>query len=74
MLYYLLESAIIALFINLAWRFVLYPITNICINFLQWVAIIWIVKMIFFDVFKLIADLSTLQQIPPVETNNIKQE
>ena len=74
MLYYLLESAIIALFINLIWRFTLYSLTNVCINYLQWVAIIWGVKMIFFDVFKLIADLSTLQQIPPVEANNLKQE
>lgn len=74
MIYYLFESAIIALFVNIAWRFVLYPLTDIYINYLQWVVIIWIVKMIFFDVFKLIADLSTLQQLPSVETNDLKQE
>lgn len=57
--YYLLESAIAALFVGFVWRFVLAVPTGIYINYLQWTAIIWIIKVVFFDVFKLISGLST---------------
>jgi len=58
--YYLLESVVAALFIRFVWRFFLESLTGISINYLQWVAIIWIIKVIFFDVFKLLSGLATM--------------
>jgi len=60
MFYYLLESAIIALFVNVVWKFVLQDITGYEISYLQWLAIIWIIKVVFFDVFKLISGLNSM--------------
>jgi len=50
--YYLAESFLIALFVNLVWKFLLYSTFKIGISYFQWVGIIWIVKIIFFDIFK----------------------
>jgi len=61
MAYYAIESLIAALFITVLWRFVLYPITNIDITYLQCASIIWIIKIVFFDVFKLLTGLSGIQ-------------
>jgi hypothetical protein len=66
--YYLLESVIAAVFIRFVWRFFLQDLTGVYISYLQWVAIIWIIKVIFFDVFKLISGLSTMNN--PNEENN----
>jgi hypothetical protein len=66
--YYLLESVIAALFVRFVWRFFLQDLTGVYISYLQWVAIIWIIKVIFFDVFKLISGLSTMNN--PNDENN----
>lgn len=58
--YYILESVIISIPVFFTYRFFILPITNVNITYLQWVAIIWIIKVIFFDVFKLISGLSTM--------------
>lgn len=58
--YFLLESVIIAIFVSFVWKLVLYPVTNIPIGYLEWAAIIWIIKVIFFDVFKLISGLTAM--------------
>ena len=50
--YYLLESLLIALFVSFVWNFFLQQLFNINVSYLQWVAIIWIIKIIFFDLFK----------------------
>lgn len=75
MAYYLVESFVAAIVINLVWKFILLPLTGIPITFLQWVAIIWIIKVVFFDVFKL---LSGFISIPApqnnVDTNTVKEE
>lgn len=57
MFYYLLEALIVSLFISLIWKFLF---TNIIgdIGYFQIVGAYWIVKMLFFDVFKLITGLS----------------
>jgi len=66
--YYFMESLISAFFIFFAWKFILEDFTQIAINYFQWVGIIWIIKVIFFDVFKLISGLGT-----PNNTNNENQ-
>ena len=52
MIMYFFESIFIGLFVNLAWRYVLYDIFPIAINYFQWVFIIWIIKMLLYDVLK----------------------
>jgi len=66
--YYLLESMILAIFVTLIWKFLFYPLTGIHISYLHWAGIIWIVKVIFFDVFKLISGLASAGQTT-VETH-----
>lgn len=53
--YYLIESMIIALFISFVWNFLLNELFRINISYFQWVGMIWIIKIIFFDIFKLIS-------------------
>jgi hypothetical protein len=53
--YYLLESIVAAIFVNAVWQFVLQDFTGIKINYIKWVAIIWIIKVLLFDVFKLLS-------------------
>lgn len=75
MLYYFAESAVISIFVTLVWRFFLEPIFNIHIGYFQWLGMIWIVKIIFFDVFKL---LNSVMIVPPQneinENNNQEKE
>ena len=54
MFYYLIESLIIGLVVSLLWKYLLFTTFKIEIKYLQWVAIIWIIKVLFFDIFKLI--------------------
>ena len=58
MLYYALEAIIVGVFILLVWRLFLSQILG-NIGYLQIVSIYWIFKMLFFNVFNLIAGLST---------------
>lgn len=58
MAYFLLEAVIVGFFIFLVWKFFLsHAFGNLV--YLQIVAIYWIIKMLLFDVFKLIAGLSS---------------
>lgn len=68
--YFLIESVIIALFVSVAWNFILKSLIPIDVTYVQWVVIIWIVKVICFDVFKLLAGLSN---IPEPKNENIEQ-
>lgn len=68
--YFLIESVIIALFVSVAWNFILKSLIPIDVTYVQWVVIIWIVKVICFDVFKLLAGLSG---IPDPKNENIEQ-
>jgi len=70
MLYYVLESAIIAVFVTFLWNFILVPRFNYEISYLQWVVIIWIAKVILFDVFKL---LSAFTNTNPMNNQNTKE-
>lgn len=69
--YYLLESAVAAIFIRFVWRFFLENYIGVEILYLQWVALIWIIKVIFFDVFKLISGLGTMNN--PNDKNQEEQ-
>lgn len=51
--YYLIESAIIAIPISLIWKYVLNPTFNIDLTYLKWLWLIWICKLILFDVYKI---------------------
>lgn len=74
MFYYLMESAIVAIFINVIWRYFIENIVGIEINYLEWVAIIWVIKVVFFDVFKLIGGLNSAGSNMQNEINNFNQQ
>ena len=61
MMYFLVEAIIVGLFIAAIWRFILSNIFGE-INYIQWVAIYWIVKMLLFDVFKLIGGFTVMSR------------
>ena len=58
MLYYALEAIIVGVFIMLVWKLFLSQFLG-NVGYLQIVSIYWIFKMLFFNVFNLIAGLST---------------
>jgi len=68
--YFLLEAVVLAIFVNFVWRFVLEPWCGVAINYLQWIAIIWIIKVLFFNVFNLLSGIGA----PPPEYYDEKQE
>jgi len=69
MMYYALEAIIVGFFIMIVWGIFLSQFLG-DVGYLQIVAIYWIVKMLFFDVFKLIAGLAQQNAVnPPVEEN-----
>jgi hypothetical protein len=58
MAYYALEALIVGIFITVVWKFLLSQALG-NVGYFQIVGIYWIVKMLFFDVFKLIAGLNS---------------
>jgi hypothetical protein len=70
MLYYFAESMVVAIFVTLVWRAFLTDFTGIYIKYFQWVAIIWILKVIFFDVFKMMAGFMVA---PPPQNQEDKE-
>lgn len=72
MMYYLIESFFIAIFINTAWKFILQPQFNITLTYIHWVFIIWIVKVLTFDAMKIAAIIaSTKNNNVEVESNEL---
>ena len=71
MVYYMLEAFLVSVFITLIARLLLNGVIGE-ITYMQWVGIYWIAKMLFFDVFKLVAGLksagSNMQQEMDQET------
>ena len=59
--YYLLEAAIVGIFLMVVWNFALRNILP-HINYIEASGIYWIAKMLFFDVFKLIGGLTQMNQ------------
>lgn len=58
MLYYTFEALIVCIFITLIWKLTLSKaIGNI--TYIQFVGAYWIIKMLLFDVFKLVAGLKS---------------
>ena len=73
MFYFMVESIILGIFISFAWRFVLSPVFNVDITYFQWVILIWIIKMVFFDVFKLLAGMAVIETDTKKEEQEEKQ-
>jgi hypothetical protein len=61
MIYYLVESLIIAVFVRFAWTLVIEPSFGINFTYFQWVVIIWTIKVVFFDIFKVFASISAIK-------------
>ncbi len=59
MLYFIFEAVIVGLFISVLWKFFLSNYFG-QLGYLQIVVIYWIIKMLLFDVFKLIAGLNSM--------------
>ena len=59
MFYYALEALIVGIFISFVWKFILSGYFG-DIGYFQIVAFYWIFKMLMFDVFKLIAGLTSM--------------
>ena len=57
--YYALEAIIVGIFITIVWKLLLSQFLG-NIDYLPIVGIYWIIKMLLFDVFKLMAGLSSL--------------
>jgi len=64
--YFLLEAVVLGIFVNFVWRLILEPWCGVAINYLQWVAIIWLIKVLFFNIFNL---FSGMIMTPPPEYN-----
>lgn len=60
MLYYFVEALFVGIFISLVWNVFLYDLFGVHITYFQWVAIIWIIKVLIFDIFKLLASFANL--------------
>ena len=58
--YYALEALIVGIFIMIVWKFCLSQFFG-DIGYLQIVGIYWIIKMLLFDVFKLISGFISLE-------------
>jgi len=67
--YYLLESAFLALIVNIIWRLMFQSRCNIILSYGDFVAIIWVIKMLLFDVFKISNTFGNNQEINK-ENNN----
>lgn len=74
MFYYAIEALIVGIFISFIWKFLLSNYFG-NLEYFQIVGIYWIFKMLFFDVFKLIASLASMSnQVPqPEEENKYEQ-
>lgn len=64
MFYYAIEAFVVGMFITLIWRFTLSNIFGY-LEYFQIVGIYWIIKMLLFDVFKLIAGLGSMNNEIP---------
>lgn len=68
MIYFAFEAIIVGMFISTIWKYVLSQYF-FELGYFQIVAFYWIVKMLFFDVFKLISGLSTVNSNVEREIN-----
>ena len=73
MLYYVLEALIVGFFITFIWMLLLKNSLG-TITYFQIVGVYWIIKMLFFDVFKLLAGLSTKESNIEQEMDNEESE
>lgn len=62
MFYYFVEAIISALPIHFIWKFFFMPKFNFELLYIHWVLIIWIIKVILFDVFKFVSALEKTKE------------
>jgi uncharacterized YccA/Bax inhibitor family protein len=70
MLYYFFESLIISIFVSFIWKFFLGEKFGIYLGYFDWVFIIWAIKVILFDVFKLLATFQNVETYIKNNSNN----
>lgn len=69
MIYYVVEAFLVGIFITYIWKFIVAPhLGNL--TYLQIVGMYWIIKMLLFDVFKLVTGLAAMNVSTPDEDNN----
>ncbi len=74
--YYFVESLVIAIFINIIWKYIILPKTGIDFTYIQWVFIIWAIKIVLFDVFKFLMGFGISQHMQEHQnqnTNNVEE-
>lgn len=74
MITYLIESMFIGLFVNIAWKFVLQSQFEVQLTYKHWVLIIWIVKILLFDVFKVVAAMEKIKEEKELEIETETKE
>ena len=65
--YYLLESLFIGLILNLIWKFGFQERINFKLEYIDIVLIVWVIKILLFDVFKITTNFNEINKI---NTNN----
>lgn len=73
LIYYFIEALFLGLFVQFVWKVFLSELFNLYIGYFQWVCIIWIIKVIFFDVFKIIASFSNITTLMKNNIENNKE-
>lgn len=72
MFYYMIEAFIVGIFINIIWKFILSNLFGV-LTYIQIVGIYWILKIILFDIIKLVTSLGTSEDII-IENSNQKTD
>jgi len=71
MFYYLLEAILVGVFIAIFWKLFMNSLWGL--GYLQIVVIYWIVKMLLFDIFKLIRSFAPQEPVNPEVYNQQEQ-
>lgn len=68
----MIEAFIVGIFINIIWKFILSNLFGV-LTYIQIVGIYWILKIILFDIIKLVTSLGTSEDII-IENSNQKTD
>jgi len=72
--FYFFESLLIALFVSVCWNLVIYPTINFYLTYFQWVILIWIIKIVFQNIFTVLQGtinlLTNINNYSNILTNN----
>jgi hypothetical protein len=56
--YFFVESMYIGIFVWGAWKFLLMPTFNYPISYIQWIIVIWIIKVLRFNTISAVIDIN----------------